>query len=149
MRCSERREGGGRNQRKSVHLQPSGDGDKQDRRRADRRRPDDPDYPQDQIAPEAIDVADGELGLVDRSRLITLPSSGAADKLRFFRMLLYIAAERGYQRGWAVHKYRERFGAWPEVRFADPMPPDAAIRSWVRSRQIAFARAQAKAAGAA
>ena len=47
--------------------------------------------------------------LIDRNRVVTLPSNGAADKLRFFRMLLYIGNERGYQRGWAAHKYREKF----------------------------------------
>ncbi len=68
------------------------------------------------------------------------------DKLQFFRQLLWIAAERRYNPGWAAHQYKQKFGAWPSVRFADPMPPDDTVRSWVRSRQIAYAKAMQKAA---
>ena len=63
-----------------------------------------------------------------------------ADQLRFYRMLLHIANERGYARGWAAHKHRERFGDWPSTRFAEPLEPDAATRSWVRSRQLSYAQ---------
>jgi DNA repair protein RadD len=97
---------------------------------------------------EAVDVAEGELGLIDRSRVVKLPSRGPDDKLRFFRQLLYIANERGYQRGWAAHKFKEKFGDWPDVRSAEPLPPDEAVRSWVRSRQIAYAKAMQKAGAA-
>ena len=97
---------------------------------------------------EAVDVADGELGLIDRQRVVKLPTRDIADKRRFHAQLLWIARERGYQPGWAGHKFKERFGAWPPERYVDPVPPDEAVRSWVRSRQIAYARAQAKAATA-
>ena len=101
-----------------------------------------------QRKPEAIEVADGELGLVDRGGAVTRPTHGPEDQRRFYRGLLYIANERGYQRGWAAHKYREKFGAWPSWRNAEPVMPDPTERSWVRSRQIAFAKAQ-QTAGAA
>ena len=97
-----------------------------------------------QPKPEAVDVADGELGLVDRNRVVKLPQHGVDDRQRFYRQLLYIANERGYQRGWAAHKYREKFGEWPSWRDVEPAMPDAAVRSWVRSRQIAYAKSQAK-----
>jgi hypothetical protein len=65
-------------------------------------------------------------------------------------MLLFIAMQRGYQSGWAKHKYRERFGSWPQFRNSEPMPSDDATRAWVRHRTIAFARAQERqGAGAA
>ena len=102
-----------------------------------------------QPKPQVVDVADGELGLIDRNRVVKLPNRSADDQQRFYRQLLYIASERGYQRGWAAHKYREKFGGWPSWRDLEPAIPDPAVRSWVRSRQIAFAKAQAKAAGAA
>ena len=63
-------------------------------------------------------------------------------------MLLYIARERGYQPGWAAHKYKEKFGGWPESRFVEPIAPDDAMRSWVRSRLIAYAKAMQKAGAA-
>jgi DNA repair protein RadD len=103
-----------------------------------------------QRKPEAVEVADGELGLVDRNRVVKLLHHTADDRLRFYQGLLYIAMERGYARGWAAHKYREKFKDWPTVRRAEPKPPDPATRSWVRSRQIAYAKALEKqGAGAA
>ncbi len=102
-----------------------------------------------QPKPQSVDVADGELGLVDRDRVVKLPQRSGDDELRFYRQLLYIAEERGYQRGWAAHKYREKFGAWPSWRNAESVMPDPTVRSWVRSRQIAYAKALGNAAGAA
>jgi DNA repair protein RadD len=90
----------------------------------------------------AVDVIDGDLGRVERDRSVV---ATALDRRRFYSQLLYIASERGYQRGWAGHKFKEKFGAWPSWRYAEPLPPDDAVRSWVRSRQIAFAKAQARA----
>ena len=55
-----------------------------------------------------------------------------------------MARERGYKQGWAAHKHKERYGCWPAVRYADPAPPDQVLRSWVRSRQIAYAKATAR-----
>jgi hypothetical protein len=86
---------------------------------------------------------------VDRDRVVKLPQRSGDDELRFYRQLLYIAEERGYQRGWAAHKYREKFGAWPSWRNAESVMPDPTVRSWVRSRQIAYAKALGNAAGAA
>jgi DNA repair protein RadD len=64
-------------------------------------------------------------------------------------MLLYIAGERSYARGWAAHKFKEKFHDWPASRFVTPLRPDDAMRAWVRSRQIAYAKAMSKARGAA
>jgi DNA repair protein RadD len=56
-------------------------------------------------------------------------------------MLVYIASERGYQPGWIAHKYREKFGAFPRWNSTPwPIPPTPEVRSWVRSRQIAYAK---------
>ena len=73
---------------------------------------------------------------------------GADDKARFYRQLLGFAKERGYKAGWAGHKFKEKFGTWPASRFAEPLAPDEAVRSWVRSRQIAYAKAMEKAKSA-
>ena len=56
-------------------------------------------------------------------------------------MLTYIGVERGYKAGWASHKYKEKFGAFPAWGASpNPMAPTAEVRSWVRSRQIAYAK---------
>jgi len=94
---------------------------------------------------EAVDVVDGELGLVDRNRRVKAPAHDVADQRRFHAQLLWIARERGYKDGWAGYKFKERYGDWPpRHQRVEPQPPDDAVRSWVRSRAIAFARAQQK-----
>jgi hypothetical protein len=65
----------------------------------------------------------------------------AADKAKFLRELLWIARERDFKSGWAAHKFKEKFGEWPPRGHFEPLPPEAATRSWVKSRQIAYARA--------
>jgi ribosomal protein L32 len=87
---------------------------------------------------EAPDVADGELARLDRDGKRKHPEW---NKGAFYRQLLQIARERGYKDGWAAHKYREKFGNFPNFAKV-PESPSPEVRSWVRSRQIAFAKAQ-------
>jgi hypothetical protein len=56
-------------------------------------------------------------------------------------MFKHIARERGYKPGWVAHKYREKFGVFPNWH-ADPppIPPSPEVKSWVRSRAIAYAK---------
>jgi superfamily II DNA or RNA helicase len=89
--------------------------------------------------PKSVEVAEGELGEIDRARNVrVLP----IDELRFQQELSWIAREKGYKPGWVAHKFREKFGDWPRSRFVEPIVPEQATRSWVRSRQIAFARSR-------
>jgi DNA repair protein RadD len=58
-------------------------------------------------------------------------------------MLKFIAEERGYNPGWAAHKFREKFGNWPNgFRSVLAQPPSSEVRNWVKSRLIAFAKSQ-------
>jgi superfamily II DNA or RNA helicase len=101
---------------------------------------------------EAVEVIDGELARLQRDRTIRLNTPTAADKDHFHRQLLWIAAERNYKPAWAGHKFRERFGHWPSSppwSPPDPEPPSGEVRAWVRSRQIAFAKALQAQRGAA
>jgi DNA repair protein RadD len=64
----------------------------------------------------------------------------------FHGELRWIASVRGYAPGWAAHKFKERFGLWPndwQVRLAAPREPSLKTKNWLRSRQIAFAKARA------
>ena len=66
-----------------------------------------------------------------------------AVKQRWYSGLLGMAGERGYAQGWAYHKYREKFGVYPPSGISkSPKPPTEEIRAWVKSRQIAFAKAK-------
>ena len=92
---------------------------------------------------EAVEVADGELGKVARDRSVRAHKYTTDEKTSIYAGLLWIAREKNYSPGWAAHKYREKFGVWPFGAKPEPEPPDPALRSWVRSKQIAFAKAKA------
>jgi DNA repair protein RadD len=81
---------------------------------------------------EYVAHVEGDLGLVKAGK------TGAVthDRAHWHAMFHYIA--------------QEKFGTWP-ARDVLPWPiePTPEVRSWVRSRQIAFAKAQAKRRGAA
>jgi superfamily II DNA or RNA helicase len=94
-----------------------------------------------QRPPRAIDFRDGDLAEVGRDRR---PGAVNVNATQWQAMLASIANERGYKSGWVAYKYKEKFGHWPPTRSVEPIPPSAEVRSWVRSRQIAFARAQQK-----
>jgi hypothetical protein len=64
------------------------------------------------------------------------------DRQAFYSQLLYISNDRGYNRGWAAHKYKERFGVWPRGLEEKTLIPDLKIMNWIRSRQIAWAKSQ-------
>lgn len=97
-----------------------------------------------QARAEVVAVRDGDLAPVDRNRKVGLADWTPEEKHSFFRQLIWIARERNYRAGWASHKYRERFGVWPAAGApAIPSAPTDATRSWVRSRQIAYAKGAA------
>jgi DNA repair protein RadD len=94
--------------------------------------------------PQGIEVREGNLGLLDRSKRAA-PAFTQAERDAFHQELAWIAQDRGYKPGWASFKYKEKFGEWPRSKFAVPRTPSPATRSWVRSRQIAYAKGIAKA----
>lgn len=62
------------------------------------------------------------------------------------RMLAGIQALRGYSPKWARANYHEKFKCWPPHGAITPMSPSDEVLSWVRSRQIAFAKSKERAA---
>jgi superfamily II DNA or RNA helicase len=61
-----------------------------------------------------------------------------------FGQLKYFARERGYKSGWANHKFRELRQRWPGGfgNFVQETPPEPLLCSWIKSRQIAFAKSR-------
>lgn len=102
--------------------------------------------PKPKAAP--VDVIDGDLGEVNRRRIVTPAYETQVERDRFYQELLWVARDRGYKPGWAAYKYKEKFGGWPSKRFLIPVEPSDEVRRWVRSRQIAYAKSQ-QASGAA
>jgi DNA repair protein RadD len=84
---------------------------------------------------------DGEL-VEFSSRSIPKPSDNA-ERVEFFRQLKHVAAARGYKPGWVAYKFKEKFGYWPNgLDHLAPMPPQPSTLGWIKSRQIAFAKAR-------
>jgi DNA repair protein RadD len=92
--------------------------------------------------PLPFTVAAGDLGLVE-GRRAKASVYDPAERERWHAMLLYIAAERSYKSGWAAVNFKEKFGSWPPWGSnPEPIPPTPEVRSWVRSRLIAYAKGQ-------
>jgi DNA repair protein RadD len=90
--------------------------------------------------PQHLSVIDGDLGRVERDRRVMAES---LDRESWLAQLAFIQRERGYKPGWIAFKFKEKFGAWPPYGVTpDPQEPTREVRAWVRSRQIAFAKAQ-------
>jgi DNA repair protein RadD len=101
-------------------------------------------YPQRR--PDAVIFQEGELALLRNGQ-----ANSAYDphlRMGWHAMLVYIAQTKGYKPGWAAHKYKEKFGTWPASRHIEPKEPSPEVLSWVRSRNIAYAKAKQKVAAA-
>jgi hypothetical protein len=94
-----------------------------------------------QRPPRDIIIGAGELGLVDGARRVKIDTDDPIVRHHLHRQLAWIADERGHQRGWIAHSYREKFGEWPpRDTLVVPLEATPEVRSWVRSRMIAFAK---------
>jgi superfamily II DNA or RNA helicase len=72
---------------------------------------------------------------------------GQGDKMRaqqqdFYSELLFYARSRDFKEGWAAHKYKEKFGAFPRGLVAGSKPISNKTLSWIRSRNIAWAKSR-------
>lgn len=91
---------------------------------------------------------DAEL-VEDRTARTSIPLD---DLSGFYRECLWVAEQRGHKPGWAWHQLRERYGEdvakaaptreWQRLGPAEPTLPTL---RWLKSRQIAYAKARAKA----
>jgi DNA repair protein RadD len=88
---------------------------------------------------DAIVFRDGDLARLDGKGK---PKADPVEEALWHAMLTGIAAQRGYKSGWAAHKYKEKFGRWPAMRSVAPREPTPEVSSWVRSRQIAWAKSR-------
>lgn len=70
-------------------------------------------------------------------------------KLVFYQELIGYAQGYGYKNGWAAHKYRERFGVWPNaLGHPSGRSPSVNTLNWIRSRNIAWAKSKGNGEGA-
>lgn len=89
---------------------------------------------------------DGELAEYDRSGRLKPQFYSSAARREFYLMLLHIVRENGYKPGWAGHKYKEKFGNWPNLGInpmtAVTLPPSPEVRAWVRHLNIRYAKSR-------
>jgi superfamily II DNA or RNA helicase len=62
---------------------------------------------------------------------------------KFYSELIYFSRMRGYKDGWAAHKYKERYGAYPRGLHTNPLATSTKTSSWIKSRNIAWAKSKA------
>jgi superfamily II DNA or RNA helicase len=92
---------------------------------------------------KAVEVADGNLARIDGAGNIHPKVPSIAEQRHWHAMLAYIAQEKGRKSGWVSHKFKEKFGKWP-IGYVAPELPSPEVRAWVRSRDIAYAKAMEK-----
>ena len=98
------------------------------------------------FAPERqsdVETVDGELVKVERKKPIKKEAGQ-----HVYSQLLGYAEARGFKTGWAYHKYSEFFGGkHPNGLRKVAANPTPEILGWIKSRQIAAAKAQQKRGG--
>ncbi len=93
---------------------------------------------------------DGELqeivpGLLPKRKKGEKREYTMAEKSQFFAELKGYAAEKNYKDGWCANKYREKFSVFPNhpsIKYVVPATPSVVMRSWIRSRQIAWIKSK-------
>jgi len=69
-------------------------------------------------------------------------------KIAFVAGLRAHARQKGFSDGWVAHKYREKFGVWPNdprVKYAEPGEITPEVRGWIKHSQIKWAKRRAAA----
>lgn len=88
-----------------------------------------------------IPQADGELQEIKPGAAAKEVGLKHEDKGTVYAGLLWIVHERGYKEGWAANQFKELFGVWPNYyRDVTPEQPSAMLRSWIKHRQIRWAK---------
>lgn len=85
---------------------------------------------------------EGQLARVDHQTRTAEGRYGPEEKIRFLGQLTAIQQQYKRKPGWIFHSYVAKFGERPPVYRVDPMPPTPEVRAWVRSRDIAWRKAQ-------
>lgn len=88
---------------------------------------------------EAIEAELKEMGRTKKEK------ASMEDKALFYGMLEYYRREKGYQPGWVYHKFKEKFGVWPNsFKDCDPVEPNNKFRNYIKYLNIKWAKAKRK-----
>jgi superfamily II DNA or RNA helicase len=101
------------------------------------------------LAPEkvqGVETADGDLVALDGQEV----KHSAEEKRRWFSEILGYAHEKGKSNSFALATFKNKFGHWPHSKNSiRPSKPSDEVRSYIKSRMIAYAKRQQKARAAA
>ena len=82
----------------------------------------------------------------ERDEILARPRNASVkDKADFYGQLKTIAYKHGYKNGWVAHKYKERFGVWPnlnEIKQAPMREPLPETLNFIKHHQIRFAKSR-------
>jgi DNA repair protein RadD len=99
-----------------------------------------------QKPPKAIVFDDGDLQLYNALNRRTRASDYTAEEMaEWHGMFAWIVQERGNKPGRVGYLFKDKFGAWPPRLYPKLIKPNAEVLAWVRSRNIAYAKAMRKA----
>lgn len=66
------------------------------------------------------------------------PEGTREDRQSFYSQLVAICQAKGWDPGSAKHRYRDRFGEWPDGLSSEPAPPTAKTYAWVQGAVIRY-----------
>ncbi len=85
-----------------------------------------------------IDTLDAELKEINENQKHSM-----AEKRQFYGMLLSHCRSKGYSSGWVSHKFKEKFGVWPnKFKGTAPIEPNQEFKNWIRHLNIKWAKSK-------
>lgn len=92
------------------------------------------------FAKRDVATQDADLVPIGKAMAKILPEGWPSHEF-FYRMLLHHGVQKGFKPGWARHQFKKKAGVWPPGDWDNlaTIPPTKRVKSWVRSREIAYA----------
>ncbi len=88
-----------------------------------------------------VEVAEGELVAIKGKK----KEFSELEKTRWWCEIIGYCHEKNKQKGFGLAMYKAKFNEWPKEKFGlGPIKPSPAVLSYIRSRQIAFAKRKKK-----
>lgn len=92
-----------------------------------------------------VEHVDGELALYGKQKKVKEREYTMQEKQLWYSGFLWIAREGGKSDGLAAHRYRDKFGVWPDKLAKVPRPPSFEVEKYDQHCRIAFFKSKKKA----
>jgi superfamily II DNA or RNA helicase len=96
----------------------------------------------------SVETETGELMELTKDRKQKKNQYTMTEKLDFYSELLCYCRSKGYKDGWAYWAYKDKFGVAPAIKSMAALSISPKTASWIKSRNIAKAKAREKAGAA-